>query len=90
MSEEIQNEEVQPEAVEQSGVSVNQDGDIKLDMRQFNVQANADTIEETTDVVADQQAEPVQEVEKEIPQQPEPVQTNEPVQEELELSLIHI
>ena len=84
MSEEIQNEEVQPEAVEQSGVSVNQDGDIKLDMRQLNVQANADTIEETTDVAADEQAEPVQEVEAEVPQQREPVQTEEPAEEPVE------
>jgi hypothetical protein len=84
MSEEIQNEEVQPEAVEQSGVSVNQDGDIKLDMRQLNVQANADTIEETTDVAADEQAEPVQEVEAEVPQQREPVQNEEPAEEPVE------
>ena len=84
MSEEIQNEEVQPEAVEQSGVSVNQDGDIKLDMRQLNVQANADTIEETTDVAADKQAEPVQEVEAEVPQQREPVQNEEPAEEPVE------
>ena len=84
MSEEIQNEEVQPEAVEQSGVSVNQDGDIKLDMRQLNVQANADTIEETTDVAANEQAEPVQEVEAEVPQQREPVQNEEPAEEPVE------
>ena len=84
MSEEIQNEEVQPEAVEQSGVSVNQDGDIKLDMRQLNGQTNADTIEETTDVAADEQAEPVQEVEAEVPQQREPVQTEEPAEEPVE------
>ena len=84
MSEEIQKEEVQPEAVEQSGVSVNQDGDIKLDMRQLNGQTNADTIEETTDVAADEQAEPVQEVEAEVPQQREPVQTEEPAEEPVE------
>jgi len=80
MSEEI-NEEMQPEVVEQSAVSVNDDGDIKLDMRQFNEQANADTVEETADVVADQPAEPLQEVEAEVPQQREPVQNEEPAEE---------
>ncbi len=80
MSEEI-NEKMQPEVVEQSAVSVNDDGDIKLDMRQFNEQANADTVEETADVVADQPAEPLQEVEAEVPQQREPVQNEEPAEE---------
>ena len=80
MSEEI-NEERQPEAVEQSAVSLNDDGDIKLDMRQLNEQANADTVEETANVVADQPTEPLQKVEAEVPQQREPVQNEEPVQE---------
>jgi hypothetical protein len=53
-------------------------------MRQLNVQANADTIEETTDVAADEQAEPVQEVEAEVPQQREPVQNEEPAEEPVE------
>ena len=83
MSEEIK-EEIQTEAVEQSGVSLNQDGDIKLDMRQLNGQTNADTIEETTDVVADEQAESVQEVEAEVPQQREPVQNEKPAEEPVE------
>ena len=84
MSEEIQNEEVQTEAVERPGVSLNQDGDIKLDMRQLNEKPNADTVEETTDVATDEQAEPVQEVEAEVPQQREPVQTEEPAEEPVE------
>ena len=83
MSEEIK-EEIQTEAVEQSPVSLNQDGDIKVDLRQLNEQANANTIEETADVVADQQAEPVQEVEAEVPQQREPVQNEEPAEEPVE------
>ena len=83
MSEEIK-EEIQTEAAEQSPVSLNQDGDIKVDFRQFNGQANADTIEETTDVAADEQAEPVQEVEAKVPQQQDPVQNEEPAGEPVE------
>ena len=49
MSEEIK-EEIQTEAVEQSPVSLNQDGDIKVDLRQLNEQANANTIEEAAEV----------------------------------------
>lgn len=72
------------EQVEQTGpASVSEDGTLKLDLSK-PVEPNADTEQEATNVVADQQAESVQEVEAEVPQQPEPVQTNEPVQEELE------
>ena len=72
------------EQVEQTGpASVSEDGTLKLDLSK-PVEPNADTEQETTNVVADQQTESVQEVEAEVPQQPEPVQTNEPVQEELE------
>ena len=72
------------EQVEQTGpASVSEDGTLKLDLSK-PVEPNANTEQETTDVVADQQTESVQEVEAEVPQQPEPVQTNEPVQEELE------
>ena len=72
------------EQVEQTGpASVSEDGTLKLDLSK-PVEPNANTEQETTNVVADQQTESVQEVEAEVPQQPEPVQTNEPVQEELE------
>ena len=72
------------EQVEQTGpASVSEDGTLKLDLSK-PVEPNADTEQETTNVVTDQQTESVQEVEAEVPQQPEPVQTNEPVQEELE------
>ena len=72
------------EQVEQTGpASVSEDGTLKLDLSK-PVEPNANTEQETADVVADQQTESVQEVEAEVPQQPEPVQTNEPVQEELE------
>ena len=72
------------EQVEQTGpASVSEDGTLKLDLSK-PVEPNANTEQETANVVADQQTESVQEVEAEIPQQPEPVQTNEPVQEELE------
>jgi len=72
------------EQVEQTGpASVSEDGTLKLDLSK-PVELNADTEQETANVVADHQTESVQKVEAEIPQQPEPVQTNEPVQEELE------
>ena len=72
------------EQVEQTGpASVSEDGTLKLDLSK-PVEPNADTEQETANVVTDQQTESVQEVEAEVPQQPEPVQTNEPVQEELE------
>jgi hypothetical protein len=72
------------EQVEQTGpASVSEDGTLKLELSK-PVESNADTEQETTNVVADQQTESVQEVEAEVPQQPEPVQANEPVQEELE------
>ena len=72
------------EQVEQTGpASVSEDGTLRLDLSK-PVESNADTEQETANVVADQQTESVQEVEAEIPQQSEPVQTNEPVQEELE------
>jgi len=72
------------EQVEQTGpASISESGNIKLDLSK-PVEPNANTEQEAADVVADQQAESVQEVEAEVPQQPEPVQANEPVQEELE------
>ena len=72
------------EQVKQSGpMSVSEDGTLKIDLSK-PVEPSADAVQEVTDVVADQQVEPVQEVEAEVPQQPEPVQSSEPVQEELE------
>ena len=55
-------------------------GNIKLDLTKKPEQ-DANTKQEAADVVTDKQAEPVQEVEKEIPQQPEPVQAEESVPE---------
>ena len=81
MSEEIKNEPIPVEELKQLTPVVDDEGTIKLDMRQLNGEANADTIEETTDVVADQQAEPVQEVEAEVSQQREPVQDEAPAEE---------
>ena len=82
MSEE--KEQIPMEELKQYSPSVNDEGVIQIDMRKFNEQANADTIEETADVVADQPAESLQEVEAEVPQQREPVQNEEPVQENVE------
>ena len=75
----------EPQPKVDSPVSIDEEsGGIKLDLTQLNKpQEDANTEQETTDVAADQQAEPVQEVEKEIPQQPEPVQAEESVLEEI-------
>jgi len=64
-------------------MSVSEDGTLKIDLSK-PVEPSADAAQEVPEVVADQQVEPVQEVEAEVPQQPEPVQSSEPVQEELE------
>jgi len=75
----------EPQLKVDSPVSIDEEsGGIKLDLTQLNKpQEDANTEQETTDVAANQQAEPVQEVEKEIPQQPEPVQAEESVLEEI-------
>ena len=82
MSEE--KEQIPMEELKQYSPSVDDEGVIQIDMRKFNEQANADTIEETANVVADQPAGSLQEVEAEVPQQQEPVQDEEPVQESVE------
>ena len=65
--------------------SFDKDSDtIKLDLGKLkNPQADANTKQEATEVVADQQAEPVQKVEAEVPQQPESVQAEESFLEEI-------
>tara|TARA_R110002020_G_scaffold62942_5_gene167903 strand:+ start:1490 stop:2740 length:1251 start_codon:yes stop_codon:yes gene_type:complete len=75
----------EPQPKIDSPVSIDEEsGGIKLDLTQLNKpQEDANTEQETTDVASDQQAEPVQEVEKEVPQQPEPVQAEESVLEEI-------
>jgi hypothetical protein len=75
----------EPQTKVDSPVSIDEEsGGIKLDLTQLNKpQEDANTEQETTDVASDQQAEPVQEVEKEIPQQPESVQAEESVLEEI-------
>jgi len=75
----------EPQPKVDSPVSIDEEsGGIKLDLTQLNKpQEDANTEQETTGVASDQQAEPVQEVEKEIPQQPEPVQAEESVLEEI-------
>ena len=75
----------EPQPKVDSPISIDEEsGGIKLDLTQLNKpQEDANTEQETTDVASDQQAEPVQEVEKEIPQQPEPVQAEESVLEEI-------
>jgi len=75
----------EPQPKIDSPVSIDEEsGGIKLDLTQLNKpQEDANTEQETTDVASDKQAEPVQEVEKEVPQQPEPVQAEESVLEEI-------
>jgi hypothetical protein len=75
----------EPQPKVDSPISIDEEsGGIKLDLTQLNKpQEDANTEQETADVASDQQAEPVQEVEKEIPQQPEPVQAEESVLEEI-------
>lgn len=75
----------EPQPKVDSPVSIDEEsGGIKLDLTQLNKpQEDANTEQKTTDVASDQQAEPVQEVEKEIPQQPEPVQAEESFLEEI-------
>ena len=75
----------EPQPKIDSPVSINEEsGGIKLDLTQLNKpQEDANKEQETTDVASDKQAEPVQEVEKEVPQQPEPVQAEESVLEEI-------
>ena len=77
-------EQIPMDELKQYSPSVDDEGVIQIDMRKFNEQANADTIEETANVVADQPAGSLQEVEAEVPQQQEPVQDEEPVQESVE------
>jgi hypothetical protein len=75
----------EPQPKVDSPISIDEEsGGIKLDLTQLNKpQEDANTEQETADVASDQQAEPVQEVEKEIPQQPEPVQAEESALEEI-------
>ena len=75
----------EPQPKIDSPVSIDEEsGGSKLDLTQLNKpQEDANTEQETTDVASDKQAEPVQEVEKEVPQQPEPVQAEESVLEEI-------
>ena len=82
---EVAKEKAEPKKDISPIASINEEsGNIKLDLDKINnPQKDANTEQETADVVADQQAEPVQEVEKEIPQQPEPVQAEESVLEEI-------
>ena len=67
------------------GNEYNEDGDIKINFNSPPVVENeiedADTEQEATDVVADEQTEVVQEVVEEEPQQQEAVQDEEPVAE---------
>tara|TARA_R100000322_G_scaffold93801_1_gene58363 strand:- start:174 stop:1349 length:1176 start_codon:yes stop_codon:yes gene_type:complete len=75
VEETTENQEQEQE--QESAVSVNEDGDIKLDMSKFNELQNADTEQETTEVSTDEQSETVQEVVEEVPSEQTPVSDEE-------------
>ena len=80
-------EETKPIEDKQTGedlvpeVTVSEDGVPKVDFTNLvpKKEKDADKKQETTDVASDKQAEPVQEVEEEVPQQQSSVQDEEPV-----------
>lgn len=80
-------EETKPTEDKQTGedlvpeVTVSEDGVPKVDFTNLvpKKEKDADKKQETTDVASDKQAEPVQEVEEEVPQQQSSVQDEEPV-----------
>jgi len=80
-------EETKPTEDKQTGedlvpeVTVSEDGVPKVDFTNLvpKKEKDADKKQETTDVASDKQAEPVQKVEEEIPQQQSSVQDEEPI-----------
>ena len=83
--ENTENTETTESQEQESPVSINEDGDYKIDMSKVKELENADKEQETTDVPADQPTEAVQEVVEEVPSEQTPVQNEEPgVSEETE------
>ena len=69
---------------QESPVSINEEGDYKIDMSKVKELEDANKEQETTNVVEDKQAETLQEVVEEIPQEQATVQDEEqPVLEEI-------
>ena len=69
---------------QESPVSINEEGDYKIDMSKVKELEDANKEQETTNVVEDKQAETLQEVVEEIPQEQTTVQDEEqPVLEEI-------
>ena len=84
-TESTENTETTESQEQESPVSINEDGDYKIDMSKVKELENADKEQETTDVPTDQPAEAVQEVVEEVPSEQTPVQDEEPgVSEETE------
>ena len=76
--ENTENTESTESQEQESPVSINEDGDYKIDMSKVKELENADKEQETTDVPADQPTEAVQEVVEEVPSEQTPVQNEEP------------
>ena len=62
---------------QESPVSINEEGDYKIDMSKVKELEDANQEQETTDVPADQPTETVQEVVEEVPSEQAPVQNEE-------------
>jgi len=84
-TESTENTETTESQEQESPVSINEDGDYKIDMSKVKELQDANKEQETTDVPADQPTEAVQEVVEEVPSEQTPVQDEEPgVSEETE------
>ena len=84
-TESTENTETTESQEQESPVSINEDGDYKIDMSKVKELEDANKEQETADVPADQPTEAVQEVVEEVPSEQTPVQDEEPgVSEETE------
>ena len=84
-TESTENTETTESQEQESPVSINEDGDYKIDMSKVKELEDANKEQETTDVPTDQPTEAVQEVVEEVPSEQTPVQDEEPgVSEETE------
>ena len=77
VEETVENTETTESQEQESPVSINEEGDYKLDLSKVKELENADKEQETTDAPADQPTEAVQEVVEEIPSEQTPVQNEE-------------
>tara|TARA_R100001463_G_scaffold56483_1_gene108552 strand:- start:1105 stop:2250 length:1146 start_codon:yes stop_codon:yes gene_type:complete len=78
VEETVENTETTESQEQESPVSINEEGDYKIDMSKVKELEDANKEQETTDVPADQPTEAVQEVVEEVPSEQAPVQNEEP------------